>query len=223
MRLDETKLSFDEMERRIALIPDGPSSYLKTPGWALVLNGIGTMGIAMGLLPSLLIKFMSPQLWMVNLALVGLWMSIFAYALPFALTVWTVVRSSTRWKSELIEQMDHDSEQVRSLSRWLHGFSDADIDQLLRFATMSRERLTQKLGFLAGGVERLGVLPVVVAMAIQAKAFLELGQIPLWQVLLGMSSALLYAVAMVGSLMRLRMQLYESFLCEAKASRPRAA
>lgn len=48
---------------------------------------------------------------------------------------------------------------------------------------MTWPNLATKPGFMAGNLEKFGILPILVALAIQLKAFAaQLGDTPLWQI-----------------------------------------
>jgi len=66
-------LSFALLDARIEAMPDGPASILKTPRILYWLNILGSIAIAIvfGLLPFLLVQFLTPQWWMVRMAQVG--------------------------------------------------------------------------------------------------------------------------------------------------------
>lgn len=76
-----------------------------------------------------------------------------------------------------------------------------------------------KIGLLSGGLDKLGVIPVLIALGIQVKALTDWGQTPTWQILIGLFLSISYLVALMGAFMRLRLQLYESVLEEALGSR----
>ena len=217
--MTDKSFSFSELEKRIRAIPDGPASVLNTPSWIVTLNVIGTLGIILGLFPSLLIKLMDPQMWMVGMARAGLWIAVVAYLPGFARGILVVARSMWRWRTEQTEQLDHDLGHFRALAKELAKHPAAALSEHLRFAQFVQTRLAAKLGFLAGGLDKLGVLPILFAMGVQLKAYDDLGAIPLWQAVVALFFSVTYLVAMVGTLMRLRLQLYESVLTEALESR----
>ena len=210
-----SSLSFSELERRICAIPDGPASVLDTPRWIRWCNVIGTIGIVLGLLPSVLIKVMDPQMWMVFVARSGLWIAVISYLPGFVRGLWVTGRSMWKWKSEQPEQLDHDFGQFRGLANDLAQHPKDVISERLRFVEAVHTRLQAKLAFFGGGLDRLGVLPLLFAVGIQVKAYSDSSQLPLWQAGLAMFFAITYLIGMVGQLMRLRLQLYESVLCEA--------
>jgi hypothetical protein len=211
----QNTLSFSELERRICAIPDGPSSVLNTPRWITRCNVVGTLGVVMGLLPSVLIKVMPPQMWMVFMARSGVWIALIAYAPGFVRGVWVAGRSMWKWKSEQPEQLDHDFVQFRDLAHEISRHSVEAISERLRFVQSGQARLQAKLSFFAGGVDRLGILPLLFAVGIQLKAYNDAKELPLWQAALGLFFAVTYLIGIIGQLMRLRLQLYETVLTEA--------
>ena len=208
-------LSFSELEKRIRAIPDGPSSALNTPLWILAWNVFGTLGIILGLLPSLLIKLIDPQMWMVDMARGGLWLAAIGYLPGFVRGIWVVASSMWRWKDVQPAQLDHDLSEFRKLRLELAQQPTAVLSEHLRFTQHVQARLAAKLGFLAGGLDKLGILPIVVSIGLQLKSYGDPASIPMWQVIAGLFFAVTYLVAMIGSLMRIRMQLYETVLAEA--------
>jgi len=213
--MDERDLSYSELERRIRALPDGPAAVLNQPGWLLIPNAIGTLGMVLGLLPSLLILFMAPKVWMVYVAKTGVWMAYLGYAPGFLWAVCVVGIGMLRWRTDQVAQLDHDLGQMRSLHRWLRSHSIEAVNEHLRFVRMVQARMAAKLGFLAGGLDKLGVLPLVVALIIQTKVYSDWDTIPKWQVFLALFAAITYLIAFIGTLMRLRLQLYEAVLAEA--------
>lgn len=213
--MDEGSLSYTELERHIRALPDGPAKILDTPRWLLIPSAVGTLGMVLGLAPSLLILFLEPRMWMAHMARAGVWMTFLGYAPGFVRSIYVVAVSMWRWRIDQVAQLDHDLEQVRSLHTWLRRHPTEVVAEHLRFVQMVQTRLTTKLGFLAGGLDKLGVLPLLVALAIQLNVYADWDKVPQWQVILGLFAAITYLIAFIGSLMRLRLQLYEAVLAEA--------
>ena len=111
--MDEGTLSYTELERRIRALPDGPAKVLDTPSWLMLPNIIGTVGMVLGLLPSLLILFIEPKTWMVLVARTGVLMAYLGYAPGFIRSVYVVALSMWRWHTDQVLQLDHDLEQLR--------------------------------------------------------------------------------------------------------------
>jgi hypothetical protein len=213
------ELSYTELERRIKALPEGPANVFTTPRPFAIAGVIGNIGIILGLLPSLLATFMTPQMWMVWVAQFGLGTAILGCAPEFFRSLWVVARGTYRWRLDQVTQLDHDLVQFRTLIAWLRRFPTAVLLEHLRFAHRVRTRLSMKIGLLSGGLDKLGVVPVLIALGIQVKALADWGQTPTWQILIGLFLSISYLVALMGAFMRLRLQLYESVLEEALEAR----
>lgn len=217
--MEPGELSYAELERRIKVLPEGPANVFTTPRPFAIAGVIGNIGIILGLLPSLLATFMTPQMWMVWVAKFGLGTAILGCAPEFFRSLWVVARGTYRWRLDQVAQLDHDLVQFRTLIAWLRRFPTAVLLEHLRFAQRVRTRLSMKIGLLSGGLDKLGVIPVLIALGIQVKALTDWGQTPTWQILIGLFLSISYLVALMGAFMRLRLQLYESVLEEALGSR----
>lgn len=221
--MDIESLSFAAIERRIQAMPDGPSAVLTTPRWLIWLNVAGTAGIIVGTLPSILIHFLTPAMWMVVMARVGLWTAILAYAPYFVRSVCVLLVEFWRWQPKLVEQSDHDLAQFRGLRIWLRKFPRTELEEHLRFARLSHERMTAKLGLLQGGFDKLGVLPAMAALLFLLANAGDLSiesllDVPPWQTGLALVFAITYFIAMLALRMRLRLQLYEAVVSDALSS-----
>lgn len=206
-------LSFTELDRRIEALAEGPVAELNAPRWQPWLDAIALAGIVFGLLPSLLIEFLPPRQWMAWMAQGGLAMT--AFFLPGVLrSMFLVVRGMRRWRPQLVVQLDHDVASMGTLQAWLSRQPRDALESYLWFARHAHARLTQRIGFLFGGVDKVGVLVVIGAIAVQLKAFAD-GPVPWWLAAVAMFVAVTYAVGIVASLMRLRLQLYEALLDDA--------
>jgi hypothetical protein len=218
--MTKVPLSFVALDSRLREIPDGPAAVLNTPRWIIPLNVIGWLGILLGLTPSLLIHFMAPAMWMVWMGRAGIWIAILAFAPGFLRSVVVMVLSLYRWRTDQVQQMDHDLAEFCGLRDWLSQFSVQACTEALQFARRNRVRLASKIGLIAGSVEKLGLLPIAVVLAVQLKAsHVELGATPLWQIEIAIFLAVTYAVGIMASLMRLRLELYEMVLVDSLESR----
>lgn len=210
-------LTFAELERRIQAIPDGPIAVLNAPGWMVPLNVAGTLGIVVGLLPSLLVRYMEPQMWMVGMAKTGLWLAAAGYALPFLRSVFVLVLDMTQWKQSWVAQMDHDQGQFHLLVEWLSGFPAERLQALHQFALHCQQILDGKLALLVGGIERLGILPVMVSLLLLLRSIGDLADIPIWQTVFALFLPLTWLIGWLAASMRLRMRVYTFLLSETIA------
>ncbi|HJR75242.1 MAG TPA: hypothetical protein VJ806_16580 [Luteimonas sp.] len=211
----DNELSFEELERRIRAMPDGPSAVLNTPRWALHFAVLGTAGIVIGLLPSLLIQFMEPRMWMAYMVQAGVWIAIVGYAPEFFRAVWVIVNGFVRWKRDLVRQLDHDLAQARELNRWLVSLPKETLEDHARFAKHVEIRLHSKLGLLMGSMDKLGIIPILAALGILLLEYRDPGKLTPWVIYLGLFLAITYLIAWLAAHMRLRVQLYEALLTSA--------
>ena len=131
--MDAPDLFLTELERRLHALPDGPASILNTPRWLLMWNAVGTVGVILGLLPSLLIEFWTPRMWMAFMAQSGLALMLIGYVPGFVRSVWVLGRSFAGWRVEQVRQLDHDIVHLRQIGEWLATFPRDALDERLRF------------------------------------------------------------------------------------------
>lgn len=209
--------SFAELQRRISEIPDGPSDMLNTPKPYRVLNVIGGVGAIVALLPVVFVKLMTPAPWMVTMMQIGM-------AIMFMMWLPTFVRSAgvlgwilARWKTDMVIQLDHDHAHLQSILRWLATFPADALAERLRTVQLAERQIAAKLGLLAGGVDRLGFLPVLVSAYLFFRNWNQPLDVAAWQILLGVFLVLLYLISTTGSMMRIRLRLFESMLSDSLA------
>jgi hypothetical protein len=209
--MDDAPLTFAELDRRLAAAPDGPAALFSTPRWLVVANVVGMAGVVLGLLPGIVVFALPAQPWMAGLARGGLVVAVAAFALPFVRAVVAFAASSGRWRHDQARQLDHELAQFRALLAWLAAQPPERVDALLAFCRHTRERLGERLALL-GGVEKLGLLPILVGVALHARAVMETIRTASWEAPVGVFLVLLYGAALVGNLLRQRLRLYEALL-----------
>lgn len=210
-------LTFAALDRCIEALPEGPVAVLNAPRWQRWLDTVGIAGIVMGLLPSVLIELMTPGEWMVWMAYAGLGMT--ACLLPGVVrSAYHVLRSMRRWRPDLVRRLDHDMVAMKALQDWVARHPRPALESHLRFTRHAQARITQKMGFLFGGIDKVGVALLLGALGTQFKAFID-GSVPWWLALLAIVIAVLSAVGVMAGLMRLRLQLFEAVLDEALSRR----
>ena len=123
-------------------------------------------------------------------------------------------------KRNYARELDHDYGQYLGFVQWLRSYEPEELARKLRYIRGRKGSMTYRLGLLTGGIERLGVLPLLVALYFQFKDW-EFGD---WQVLGHVNFAgglLLWALLLLylGGwwLIRLKTRLdtYEVLLAEA--------
>ena len=209
--------SFAELQRRISEIPDGPSDILNTPKPYRVLNAIGGVGAIIALLPMVLVKLITPALWMVTMVQIGMAMMFMMWLPPFVRSIGVLGWTLARWKTDMVIQLDHDHPHFQAILRWLATFPADALAERLCTVQLAERQLVAKLGLLAGGVDRLGFLPVLVSAYLFFRNWNQPLEVPAWQILLGVFLVLLYLISATGSMMRIRLRLFESMLSDSLA------
>ena len=214
--MDAKHFSFSELEKKIAAIPEGPVAALNRPRWQYWLDIGGGVGVIVGLLPSLLSQFLALESWMITMTNVGFWMMVILFLPGFARSTGVIALSIWRGRSEDNAQADHDFAEFDRLQAWLAKFPKQTLEQHLRFIQTMQARLLAKLSLIGGGFERFGILPLILAISVQMKAFTaDSLDLPIWQIVPGLFLAIGYLVGLRASFTRVRMHLYEVVLAEA--------
>lgn len=219
--MDAERFSFSELERRIATLPDGPIGALNRPRWQYWSDLAGGIFAIIGLLPALFVQWVDPKLWMVTMARVGVWMTYACFLPGFVRGIWVfilLIRARNRGDAA---QIDHDFAALSTLQTWLAKLPRQTLEQHFRFVQMAQTRIAAKLSLFGVGLERFGILPLLIAAVVQIKAATsESLDIPLWQTIPALFIVITYLVGLNASFMRVRMQLYEAVLSEALERRP---
>jgi hypothetical protein len=216
-------LTFTTLEARIRASPDGPAAVLRTPAPIYWLNVAGTCFLVAGLLPFVLVQIREPALWMVYMARAGAWGAALLYGPGVLRGVVIVALEFWRWRAKMVAQADHDLGEFRALRAWLQTFPREVLEEYRQFARMARDRLGSKLALLTGGIERIGILPVFVAMFLLLREVEGLGieslrAVPLWQAVVGPFIVVTWCLGIMAVRMRLSYELYEVVLADALAT-----
>lgn len=215
---ERPRLTFAQMEAWIEALPVGPVAALGTPRWIVRCNLVGMAGMALALSPSMLIQWLQPQLWMLWMARMGLATMIAGLLPGFVRNVRVLLQEFRHHRRGLIEQFDHDVDQFRALVARLAAYPCEVLDERMRYARMGHERLASRLSMMVGGVERLGLLPVLLSLFVVLRNWRDLLGLPFWLALLAAMAAGLWLIGWAGAEFRRRLQLYEFLLGEASRS-----
>ena len=159
-------LSFEWMHGRVNSYVrqaegSGPSGAERGATW-LALGSAGVGLLAAGISPYLLAPPIALTVMVV--ALTG---EVLGFSVSVALMLWRVVPQWRRLRANHAEEMDKDFKLWRVLVAEMRSFPRDRREQLLSFARRLREGMTFRLGLAFGGVERLGIFPVLVALYFQ--------------------------------------------------------
>lgn len=208
------------LDARIEGMLDGPASILKTRRAIYWLNILGSVAIVFGLLPFLLVQFLTPQWWMVRVAQGGVWSAGVLCAPGILRGLLVMAREFWHWRIKLVQQSDHDVAQFRTLRSCLQTFPRAELEAHRNYAQFAHERLGSKLVLLMGGIERAGILPVLVAAffllrEVDGLGIESLADVPLWQGVLAPFLVITWWIGVMAVRMRLTHELYAMVLTDA--------
>jgi len=207
--------TFAELDKRIEQIPDAPGEMVLFPKPLMVWEFIGIFGTILGLVPSLIVLFITPAMWMVPIAKFGLAIMVLGYLPGFVYKCWGLIKSMRNWREQFISGADFAFDRHRELTEWLMQFPKVILEDRMHFIRDARIRMGDKMGLVIGGIEKLGAVPVLLAVITQIQEFRDLGSLPAWRIVLAFFLVLMYAMSISISLMRLRAQLHEMLLTNA--------
>ncbi len=208
-------LGFEFMDEMIDEFVESQKGALPGPWerWSFI---VGLLGAGLGLLLGVLLKG-EVALWAAS---VGLAIEIAGLGLSLVLMVrreWSTFR---RAKRTFARELDKDFSHYQQYVAKLRLYPMIERDKRLRYIRDRRRVMQHRLGLFSGGVERLGVLPVLVVLYLQFRDW-QWGD---WSMLADVNLvqglllwALLLAYAMGWHLVRLhaRTEAYELLLAEA--------
>lgn len=211
----QAPLTFARLDAQIEALPEGPVSTLRSPRWTRPLTFMALVGVALGLLPSLLIQWLEPSHWMLVLARLGVVMASLGFAPGFFRSLWILLQEFRRHREGFVEQFDHDVEQLRELAGRLAHHPRQALEAQARYARFGHERLGSRLVLILGGIERLGILPLLLSAIVVLRNWSDLTVAPTWVVALAIMAVWMWMIGWWGADFRRRLQLYEFLLEEA--------
>ena len=209
------KLSFTELERRLRAVPDGPAGILNTPPLYRIANMVGGAGLVVALIPLVLVRLIPAAPWMITMVQIGFSVMVVAWLPVYVRQLWTLVASMWKWRQEQAEQLDHDRPEFEAIMTWLCQQPTDALTECQRMVGLAHRQLVAKLGLLAGGLDRLGVLPALVAAYLFLRNVGDILDMPTWELLIAAFLILLWLIIVAATLMRIRLQFYEALLSEA--------
>ncbi|WBX91987.1 hypothetical protein [Pseudoxanthomonas mexicana] len=215
-------LSFTELERRLRAVPDGPAGILNTPPLYRIANMVGGAGLVVALIPLVLVRLIPAAPWMITMVQIGFSVMVVAWLPVYVRQLWTLVASMWRWRQEQAEQLDHDRPEFEAIMTWLCQQPTDALAECQRMVALAHRQLMAKLGLLAGGLDRLGVLPALVAAYLFLRNVGDILDMPTWELLIAAFLILLWLIIVAATLMRIRLQFYEALLSEALMAKTRS-
>lgn len=207
--------TFSKLDERIEKIPDAQGEFDLFPKELMVWEFIGVFGTVLGLLPSLLVLFITPAKWMVTFAFLGMLVMIVGFLPGFIYKCCGLIKGMWGWRERFISGADYAFEKHRELTQWLMQFPKEDLEDRMQFMRDARNRMGDKLGLVIGSLEKRGMVPVIIAVITQIQEVRDLGSLPAWRIVLAFFLIGMYATTISISLMRLRANLHEMLLTTA--------
>ncbi|WP_143109347.1 hypothetical protein [Dyella sp. OK004] len=211
--MEQTELTFKTLNDRIDALPERPGASLQLSRKTKLAYAIGLVAMALGLLATKLLP--SNQLYTVVIAFVMLVIELISFAIAIIPQLPLRMPGFQRERREYAEELDFDMPHHLGLVQWLSNFSPEELQRLADYANYRHERMKEKLPLLTGSLEKLGILPVVIALYIQFKGMHWPPQ-PSWPEIV-FSGVLIfcYWACMLQVSVRLRVQLFEILLKKA--------
>jgi len=211
--MESAKLTFAALDARIEALPEYPSDaaiFPKKAKW-------GFCAAAIGALFALLCVKLLPgnAVYTAVLVYTGI-------AVEFAgVVVAAVSQIPKTWPTFVSERrdtagrLDFDLPHHLALVEWLRTFPLDQREKLSEFASHRHERMKEKLPMFTGSIEKLGALPIVIALYLQFKD-MRWPPHPSWvEIFLIFALVLGYWLSVLLISIRLRLRLYETLLSKA--------
>ena len=211
--VDSSKLTFVELNRRLSEMPDYDSGRSSSPRKAKFGLALAVLAFSLSLLVGAL---PNPGVIHVGIMLLLLVLEILGIALNFWHTrqEFYSMRAPIR---DFARQLDHDIEHYFELIDWLAGMPLATLERYAAMTAFRRERFNQRLPLLFGNTLTLGVIPVFVAIYLQAQQYVQGKPLGLVDALAGLVLSLLYALSWMSAMMKSRLEAMDMYLREAIA------
>lgn len=211
--MESPKLTFAALDAKIEALPVSPSDTITFPkkakwGSAAVVAGALFALLSVKLLPS-------NAMYTLVLASIGLTVEIAGAVIAAISQIpkkWPTFANERR---DFAEALDFDLPHHLALIEWLRTFPLDQRKTLSEFISYRHGRMKEKLPILTGSIEKLGGLPIVIALYLQFKD-MHWPPHPSWvEIFLIFVLVLGYWLSVTQISVRLRLQLYETLLGKA--------
>jgi hypothetical protein len=207
------RLTFAALDAKIEALPEYPPDQTIFPKKAKWGFAIGAAGALFALLCG---KLLPGHASFTNvLTIIGIAVETIG-AVLFAITQIPKKRPSFKnERRDFAERLDFQLPGHLALIEWLRTFPFDQRQTLSEFVSYRHELLKEKLPMLTGSIEKLGALPILIALYLQFKD-MHWPLHPSWvEIFLIFLLILGYWLSVTQISVRLRLQLYETLLCKA--------
>jgi hypothetical protein len=211
--MESPKLTFAALNSRIDALPEYPPNqtiFPKKAQWGFAMGAIG------GLFALLCVKLL-PGNAIYTAVLVAIGVAVETAGVILA----AISKIPKKWptfaneRRDFAEELDFDLPHHLALVEWLRTFPLDQRETLGEFVSYRHERMKEKLPMLTGSIEKLGALPIVIALYLQFKD-MHWPPHPSWlEIFLIFVLAFGYWLSVTQISVRLRLQLYETLLRKA--------
>lgn len=213
--MESPKLTFAALNARIDALPEFPGDaaiFPKKAKWGLAAAAAGA------LFALLCVKlFPNNAIYTTSLGSLGVVVEFVGVVVAAASQIpkkWPTFANERR---DFAERLDFDLPPHLELVDWLRSFPLDQRERLSDFVSYRHARMKERLPMLTGSIERLGALPIVIALYLQFKD-MQWPPHPGWmEVFLIFALVLGYWLSVLQISVRLRLQLYETLLSKALA------
>jgi hypothetical protein len=210
---ESSELTFAALDARIEALPESPSNsaiFPKKIKWAFAAAAVGAL---FGLLCVKLLP--NNSIYTALLAYVGLAVEFVGVAIVVIAQIPKKWPTFANGRRDFAEQLDFDLPHHLALVAWLKTFPLDQRETLSKFISYRHARMKERLPMLTGSIEKLGVLPIVIALFLQFKDT-HWPPHPSWlEIFLIFALVLGYWLSLLQISIRLRLQLYETLLSKA--------
>jgi hypothetical protein len=211
--MESPKLTFAALDAKIEELPAFPldtAAFPKKAKWGLFAAAAGAL---FGLLSVKLLP--GNAIYTLVLAYTGLAVEIAGAVIA------AISQIPKRWptfaneRRDFAEQLDFDLPHHLALVEWLRTFPFDQRETLSKFISYRHERMKERLPLLTGSIEKLGILPIVIALYLQFKD-MHWPPHPSWvEIFLIFVLVFGYWLSLTQINVRLRLQLYETLIGKA--------
>lgn len=166
-----SKLTFKALNERIDETPQHPGVIIELStrekyGSATVLLAVALFYLSIKVLPhdEVYTVVIACSLLLIELAATA---AILIPAWPPRIPSLPSIRSE---RTDYAEQLDFDFGHYKAMIAWILQFPRDQIADMADYAEMRQDRFREKQPLLVGGVEKLGALPIIVAIAAQFRS-----------------------------------------------------
>lgn len=186
---------------------------------------LGWLGAGFALASAALLGRWLPISQVLLFAKVGFFIEIGGFAISLLLMLYREVPKLWRARRAHAVELDADYRSFLEVVAWLNRFPSDERVGRLRFVRDLKGRMSYRLGLALGGIERLGIFPVLIALYLQFKDWrwgdwAALANVNLVAGFLVWTMVLLYGVGWLLVSLKVRLDTYESLLAESLHHEP---